>query len=134
MKIMEMEKLHKIKVQMLMHDMKCTDSDKMYNVVLAERTRYVKKNMVKLCQAMEDDGREEADIKGVFKDRALLDEAFARYGIVDDQPEPTAEEKEKNQVRCIKNVINDFSVTAEQAMVLLDIERAMWNRYAELLK
>ena len=126
--------LHKIKVQLLMHDMKCTDSDKMYYVVLAERTRYVKNNMAKLCLAMEEDGRDEAEIEAIFRDRALLDEEFARYGIVDEQPEPTAEEKETNQVRCIKNVMNDFSVTVEQALVLLDIERAMWNRYAELLK
>ena len=131
---MEMELLHKIKVQLLMHDMKCTDSDKMYYVVLAERTRYVKNNMAKLCLAMEEDGRDEAEIEAVFRDRALLDEEFARYGIVDEQPEPTAEEQEKNQVRCIKNVMKDFSVTVEQALVVLDIERAMWNRYAELLK
>ena len=131
---MEMEILHKIKVQLLMHDMKCTDSDKMYYVVLAERTRYVKNNIAKLCLAMEEDGRDEAEIYAVFKDRALLDEEFVRYGIVDEQPEPTAEEQEKNQVRCIKNVMNDFSVTVEQALVLLDIERAMWNRYAELIK
>ena len=131
---MEMELLHKIKVQLLMHDMKCTDSDKMYYVVLAERTRYVKNNMAKLCLAMEEDGRDEAEIEAIFRDRALLDEEFARYGIVDEQPEPTAEEQEKNQVRCIKNVMKDFSVTVEQALVLLDIERAMWNRYAELLK
>jgi len=131
---MEMELLHKIKVQLLMHDMKCTDSDKMYYVVLAERTRYVKNNMAKLCLAMEEDGRDEAEIEAIFRDRALLDEEFARYGIVDEQPEPTAEEQEKNQVRCIKNVMKDFSVTVEQALVVLDIERAMWNRYAELLK
>lgn len=131
---MEMDILHKIKVQLLMHDMKCTDSDKMYYVVLAERTRYVKNNMAKLCIAMEEDGRDEAEIEAIFRDRALLDEEFARYGIVDEQPEPTAEEQEKNQVRCIKNVMKDFSVTVEQALVLLDIERAMWNRYAELLK
>ena len=131
---MEMELLHKIKVQLLMHDMKCTDSDKMYYVVLAERTRYVKNNMAKLCLAMEEDGRDEAEIEAVFRERALLDEEFARYGIVDEQPEPTAEEQEKNQVRCIKNVMKDFSVTVEQALVVLDIERAMWNRYAELLK
>lgn len=131
---MEMDILHKIKVQLLMHDMKCTDSDKMYYVVLAERTRYVKNNMAKLCLAMEEDGRDEAEIEAIFRDRALLDEEFARYGIVDEQPEPTAEEQEKNQVRCIKNVMKDFSVTVEQALVLLDIERAMWNRYAELLK
>jgi len=129
---MEMEILHKIKVQLLMHDMKCTDSDKMYYVVLAERTRYVKNNIAKLCLAMEEDGRDEAEIEAIFRDRALLDEEFARYGIVDEQPEPTAEEQEKNQVRCIKNVMKDFSVTVEQALVLLDIERAMCNRYAEL--
>lgn len=131
---MEIDILHKIKVQLLMHDMKCTDSDKMYYVVLAERTRYVKNNMAKLCLAMEEDGRDEAEIEAIFRDRALLDEEFARYGIVDEQPEPTAEEQEKHQVRCIKNVMKDFSVTVEQALVLLDIERAMWNRYAELLK
>ena len=106
----------------------------MYYVVLAERTRYVKNNMAKLCLAMEEDGRDEAEIEAIFRDRALLDEEFARYGIVDEQPKPTAEEQEKNQVRCIKNVMKDFSVTVEQALVLLDIERAMWNRYAELLK
>ena len=105
---MEMDILHKIKVQLLMHDMKCTDSDKMYYVVLAERTRYVKNNMAKLCIAMEEDGRDEAEIEAIFRDRALLDEEFARYGIVDEQPEPTAEEQEKNQVRCIKNVMKDF--------------------------
>ena len=130
---MKMEKLHKIKVQLLMHDMKCTDSDKMYYVVLAERTRYVKNNMAKLCRAMEEDGREEVYIRGVFKDRTLLDEAFEKYGIVDKQPEPTKEEQEKNQLRCIRNVMNDFSVTVEQAMFMLDIEENKWGRYTELL-
>ena len=129
-----MEALHKLKVQLLMHDIKCTDSDKMYYVVLAERTRYVTNNMAKLCRAMKEDGREETDIEGVFKDRALLDEAFEKYGIVDNQPEPTTEEQEKNQARCIRNVMNDFSVNVEQAMSILDIEEDKWGRYTELLK
>ncbi len=94
---------------------------------------HVKNNMAKLCRAMEEDGREEVYIRGVFKDRTLLDEAFEKYGIVDKQPEPTKEEQEKNQLRCIRNVMNDFSVTVEQAMFMLDIEENKWGRYTELL-
>jgi len=75
----------------------------------------------------------EVYIRGVFKDRTLLDEAFEKYGIVDKQPEPTKEEQEKNQLRCIRNVMNDFSVTVEQAMFMLDIEENKWGRYTELL-
>lgn len=129
---MNMDKLHEIKTHLLIHDMNCTDPDKMYYVELAERVRFTKGVIAKMYERLAADGKEDT-FDDVMKDNQLYKETLEKYGISSKQPEPTAEETEQNQVRCLRNVMDNLSVTAEQAMVLLEIDKVERERYANLL-
>ena len=129
---MDKNKLHEIKLHLLIHDMNCPDPDRMYYAELAERVRFTKGVLAKLYECLAADGKEDT-FNDVMKDNQLYKETLEKYGISSKQPEPTAEEAEQNQVRCLRNVMDNFSVTAEQAMVILEIDEAERDRYAALL-
>lgn len=130
---MDKNKFHEIRLQLLIHDLNCPDPNKMYYVELAERVRFTKGVLAKLYECLAADGNEDT-IYEVMKDNQLYKETLEKYGISNKQPEPTAEEAEQNQVRCLRNIMDNFSVTAEQAMVLLEIDEAERDRYSTLLE
>jgi len=66
--------------------------------------------------------------------RAYQDRMLDKYGISNKRFEPMpTEEHERNQVRCIRNLMDDFALTAEQAMELLQIPRGEWRQHKPLL-
>lgn len=130
---MNENKFHEVQLKMLMHDFKCPDPDKMYFVELAEQVRFKKKQLEELCVKMEADGAMDS-IEEVLNDADLIREMLLKYNMPIERPESTAELREKNQVRCIKNVMNDFAITAEQAIQLLDINECEKEKYINLLK
>ncbi len=118
---------------MLMHDFKCPDPDKMYLVELAEQVRFKRRQLEELCMKMNDDGNVDAFEK-VLEDANFMREMLTKYNMPNKRPESTAELREQNQIRCIKNVMNDFAITAEQAIQLLDINECEKEKYINLLK
>ena len=116
-----------------MHDFKCPDPDKMYFFELAEQVRFKKHQLEELCVKMEADGELDS-IEKVLDDADLIREMFVKYNMPLERPEATAELREQNQLRCIKNVMNDFAITAEQAIQLLDINECEKEKYINLLK
>ena len=130
---MNENKFHEVQLKMLMHDFKCPDPDKMYFVELAEQVRFKKKQLEELCVKMEADGELDS-IEKVLDDADLIREMFVKYNMPLERPEATAELLEQNQLRCIKNVMNDFSIEAEQAMDLLTIEDCEREKYIKILK
>ena len=130
---MNENKFHEVQLKMLMHDFKCPDPDKMYFVELAEQVRFKKQQLEELCVKMEADGELDS-IEKVLDDADLIREMFVKYNMPLERPEATAELLEQNQLRCIKNVMNDFAITAEQAMELLTIEDCEREKYIKLLK
>lgn len=130
---MDVTKFHEIRVRLMNHDMNCPDPDKMYYVELAELSRFSKAKLEELYMKMEADGNEEAFEK-VLEDTIFMDEMFHKYGILNEQPALTPEEQEQAQTRCIRNVMNDLSITVEQAMALLTIKECEREKYASLFK
>ena len=130
---MNENKFYEVQLKMLMHDFKCPDPDKMYFFELAEQVRFKKQQLEELCVKMEADGAMDS-IEEVLNDADLIREMLLKYNMPIKRPESTAELREKNQVRCIKNVMNDFAITAEQAIQLLDINECEKEKYINLLK
>jgi len=124
---------HEIRLKMMMHDFQCPNPDKMYYIELAEQVRFKKQQLEELCVKMEADGELDS-IEKVLDDADLIREMFVKYDMPIERPEATAELREQNQLRCIKNVMNDFAITAEQAMELLTIEDCEREKYIKLLK
>jgi len=130
---MNENKFHEVQLKMLMHDFRCPDPDKMYHVELAEQVRFKKRQLEELCMKMNDDGNVDAFEK-VLEDANFMREMLTKYNMPIKRPESTAELREQNQIRCIKNVMNDFAITAERAMELLTIEDCERDKYINLLK
>lgn len=130
---MNENKFYEVQLKMLMHDFKCPDPDKMYFFELAEQVRFKKHQLEELCVKMEADGELDS-IEKVLDDADLIREMFVKYNMPLERPEATAELREQNQLRCIKNVMNDFAITAEQAIQLLDINECEKEKYINLLK
>ena len=87
----------------LMHDFLCSDPDDMYTAILADKARYLKtdpKGVEIMCKAMED-LREESIKRGI----------------------------EQNRIESIKNVMESFKVTAQQAMDALKIPLTEQSKY-----
>jgi hypothetical protein len=87
----------------LMHDFLCSDPDDMYTEMLAEKARYLKtdpKGVDIMCKVMED-LREESIQRGI----------------------------DQNRVESIKNIMESFKVTAQQAMDALKIPLTEQSKY-----
>ena len=87
----------------LMHDFLCSDPDDMYTQMLADKARYLKtdpKGVDIMCKVMED-LREESIQRGI----------------------------DQNRVESIKNIIESFKVTAQQAMDALKIPLTEQPKY-----
>lgn len=91
----------------LVHDFRCTSADEMYYAELANRVRYFK-------EAPE----------GVAQMSDVL-EKFAET-----REKKVAERKDLHSIRALMETLN---VTAEKAMELLKIDKAMWKKYLTLL-
>ena len=118
---------------MMMHDFQCPNPDKMYYIELSEQVRFKKQQLEELCMKMNDDGNVDAFEK-VLEDANFMREMLTKYNMPIKRPASTAELREQNQLRCIKNVMNDFSIEAEQAVQLLDINECEKEKYIKLLK
>lgn len=91
----------------LMHDFLCSDPDDMYTEMLAEKARYLKtdpKGVDIMCKVMED-LREESIQRGI----------------------------DQNRVESIKNIMESFKVTAQQAMDALKIPLTEQAKYVAKL-
>lgn len=131
---MNENKFYQARVGLMVHDLNCPDPDKMYYVEFAERLRLVKGNLSLLYEKMAADGEGDR-FDEVMKDPEYMSKLYDKYGISDNPSEPLpTEEHERNQVQCIKNLMNDFSLTAEQAMELLQIPMGAWRKYKALLE
>ena len=87
----------------LLHDFLCSDPDEMYTPLLAERTRFFKRNPEGrriMCEVMEQ-----------LRDE-LRDESIERTRLED-----------------IKNIMKKLGYTIQQAMDLLDIPAAEQDKY-----
>ena len=91
----------------LMHDFLCSDPDDMYTEILADKARYLKidpKGVDIMCKAIED-LREESIQRGI----------------------------DQNRVESIKNIMESFKVTAQQAMDAIKIPLTEQPKYAAKL-
>ena len=131
---MDVNKFYQVRLGLMTHDLNCPDPDSMYYVEFAERARQVKDNLSLLHSKMAADGVEH-QFEEALSNPEYQSRMFDKYGIPNkrSEPIPTAEH-EQNQVRCIRNLMNDFSLTAEQAMELLQIPMGGWRQYKSLLK
>jgi hypothetical protein len=90
-------------IGVLMHDFLCSDPDEMKTELLADKARYLKTNpegVKQMCKVMED-LREESIQRGI----------------------------DQNRIESIKNVMESFKVTAQQAMDALKIPTVDQSKY-----
>ncbi len=130
---MDTEKFHEVRLKMLMHDMHCPNPNDMYYIELAKQVQFKKKQLEELCVKLNDAGDLDSFEKAL-DDASLMKELLEKYGMSNKRPELTVDERERMQVNCLKNVMNDLSVTVEHAIELLTIEENEREKYINLLK
>lgn len=78
------------------------------------RVKFAKTNLEKL-QKMINDKKEGTFEKSLGNNKLLL-ELFDQYNIPNKQLETSIDELEKNQIKCIQNIMNDYLISAEDRL------------------
>ena len=103
----------------LMHDFCCTSAEDMHYSVLAERVRYFKENTkgaVAMCREVE---------------KLVMEEK--KQSLMEGRAEGRAEGQAEGTRSAIRAIMEEFSVSLEDAMRILKIPEAEKNTYRELL-
>lgn len=124
----------KVRLEMFIHDLKCWEPDKMYTWGVAERACLDRKNNEKLRRMMRRDGKEDVYEKNKDNVDCIL-KLYAEYGISTEMPYPSTKKRIKRQLRCLKNAMFNYSITAEEAVDLLwEDDWDSRDKYISLLK
>ena len=103
----------------LMHDFCCTSAEDMHYPVLAERVRYFKENTkgaAAMCREVE---------------KLVMEEK--KQSLMEGRAEGRAEGQAEGTRSAIRAIMEEFSVSLEDAMRILKIPEAEMNTYRELL-
>lgn len=95
----------------LMHDFSCADAGSMMLEPMADRTRYLKENA-----------------KGVGEMCKVIEEL-----IQEERTEALAEGRMERTLSCIRGAMDSLNLTAEQAMMALNVPQAEWSEYTKAL-
>lgn len=102
-----------------MHDFSCTSAEEMNDPVLAERVRYFKEDVngaTAMCREVE---------------KLVMEEK--KQSLMEGRAEGRAEGQAEGTRSAIRAIMEEFSVSLEDAMRILKIPEAEKNTYRELL-